>query len=438
MAATTTADALLREAHERGYRFPVTFHGFTAQIDWETPDGSGDGTVEVRLGEETPVETSELDDWANGQLRSLIAHRSPRPYEEGDGAIAKRVTDDDHALGSRIELDDAMESSYVVSNGQIAAVTRNAHGSRFTIIVQGRTPAGDGTSRADDLLRRVLGSRRGALGERGVHGHLHGARRSARPGDPDGRPRRRRRPERPPARPLRARRGRDRGTVVRARLLSATVALLALAVAGGASARTDVAPAPVEKAPVLPARVQDVNGKTVVIRNVSRIVPLNGDIAETIFTLGLTSRVVGVDTSALYPKQTVDKLPKIGYQRTLSAEGILSLRPTVVIGSTEAGPPHVLEQIRAAGVTVLVIPEIVALNAGPRKLRLLGRALGVPKRGERLAKQVEGQIATAKREAATTTRPSARRVPLPPRRAGADDRRQEHTRGHDDRRRGRP
>ena len=132
MAATTTADALLREAHERGYRFPVTFHGFTAQIDWETPAGTGEGTVEVRLGEESPVETSELDDWANGQLRSLIAHRSPRPYEEGDGAIEKRVTDDDHALGSRIELDDAMESSYVVSDGQIAAVTRTrtARGSR--------------------------------------------------------------------------------------------------------------------------------------------------------------------------------------------------------------------------------------------------------------------------------------------------------------------
>jgi len=190
---------------------------------------------------------------------------------------------------------------------------------------------------------------------------------------------------------------------VRVRLLCATAALLALAVAGGASARTDATPAPVETAPVLPTRVQDVNGKTVVIRNVSRIVALNGDIAETIFTLGLSSRVVGVDTSALYPKRTVDKLPKIGYQRALSAEGILSLRPTIVVGSTEAGPPQVLEQLRAAGVTVLVIPEIVTLNAGPRKLRLLGRALGVPKRGERLARQVEGQIATAKREAASTT-----------------------------------
>ena len=143
----------------------------------------------------------------------------------------------------------------------------------------------------------------------------------------------------------------------------ASLVALALAGAGGAGARTDAKPAPVESAPVLPTRVKDVNGKTVVIRNASRIVPLNGDIAETIFTLGLSSRVVGVDTSALYPKRTVDRLPKIGYQRTLSAEGILSLRPTVVIGSTEAGPPTVIEQIRAAGVPVLIIPEIVTLNA---------------------------------------------------------------------------
>ena len=184
-ATTTTADALLREAHDRGYRFPVTFDGFTAQVGWETPAGSGEGTAQVHLGTETPVETSELDDWANGQLRSLIAHRSPRPYDEGDGAIAKRVTDDAHALGSRIELDDAMESSYVVGNGQIAAVTRTAHGSRFTIVVQGRMPAGDGTSVPSDLLRRLLGRRRRAHGERGVHGYVHGARRRARPGEPD-------------------------------------------------------------------------------------------------------------------------------------------------------------------------------------------------------------------------------------------------------------
>jgi heme transport system substrate-binding protein len=191
-------------------------------------------------------------------------------------------------------------------------------------------------------------------------------------------------------------------------LVAALVASLVGASQAAAVIDAKAKPIVVEKSPVLPARVTDVEGKTVTIRNVSRIVPLNGDIAETVFTLGLTSRVVGVDTSALYPKSAVDPLPKIGYQRTLSAEGILSLRPTIVIGSTEAGPPTVIQQLRAAGVTVLIIPEIVALNAAPRKLRLLGRALGVPKRGEKLARQVEGQIATARREASRTTgRPRA-------------------------------
>lgn len=144
--ATSAADELLREAHERGYRFPAGFDGFSARIGWETPAGTGSGTTEVRPGSEAPVETSEIDDWADRQLRSLVAHRSPRPYEEGDGAIPKRVTDNGHALGSRIELDDEMRSSYLVGNGQIAAVTRTAHGSQFTIVVQSRAPARDGTS----------------------------------------------------------------------------------------------------------------------------------------------------------------------------------------------------------------------------------------------------------------------------------------------------
>jgi iron complex transport system substrate-binding protein len=63
----------------------------------------------------------------------------------------------------------------------------------------------------------------------------------------------------------------------------------------------------------------------------------------------------------------------------------------------------VIEQLRTAGVTVLIIPELKGINVGARKLRLLGRALGVPKRGERLAKQVESQIAIARREVATTS-----------------------------------
>jgi iron complex transport system substrate-binding protein len=188
-------------------------------------------------------------------------------------------------------------------------------------------------------------------------------------------------------------------------LLAAAAALAALAGAGDGTAAKPQRTV-VEKTPVLPATVTDSRGKQVTVRDVRRIVALNGDVAETVFALGLGENLVGVDVSATYPPKRVATLPKIGYQRTLAAEGIISLRPTVVVGTPDAGPPTTIEQLRGAGVNVVIIPEYRDLDAGARKLRALGRALGVPRRGEKLARQVESQIAIAKREVAeTTTRP---------------------------------
>ncbi len=162
-------------------------------------------------------------------------------------------------------------------------------------------------------------------------------------------------------------------------------------------AATAAAAPPVERAPVVPARVTDKDGNVVTVRDVSRIVPLNGDIAETVFALRLGKNVVGTDISATYPA-AANRLHSIGYQSQLNAEGILSLRPTVVIGSATAGPPAVIEQLRGAGVTVVILPESEDIMAGPFKLRAVGKALGLPRRGEQLARQVEQQIAVARAE----------------------------------------
>ena len=182
-------------------------------------------------------------------------------------------------------------------------------------------------------------------------------------------------------------------------LLTALAALAVLVTAGTGSAAKPQRIV-VEKAPVLPARVTDGQGKQVTVRDVSRIVSLNGDITETIVTLGLAKNLAGVDISATYPEKLVAGMQKIGYQRTLAAEGILSLRPSLVIGTPTAGPASTIDQLRSAGVPVLIIPEYKDLDAGARKLRAVGRALGVPKRGEKLARQVETQVALARREVA--------------------------------------
>jgi len=127
--------------------------------------------------------------------------------------------------------------------------------------------------------------------------------------------------------------------------------------------------------PVLPATVTDIDGNSVEVTDVSRIVPLSGDVAEIVWTLGLAANVVGVDVSAVYPAGQWDALPKIGFERQLSAEGILALTPTVIVGKEQAGPAPVLEQLRGAGVPVVIIPEPQTIEAPVSKIRDVADAL---------------------------------------------------------------
>lgn len=85
-----------------------------------------------------------------------------------------------------------------------------------------------------------------------------------------------------------------------------------------------------------------------------RIVSIGGALTETLYELGAQADLVGVDTTSLYP-EIARTLPSVGYARSLSAEGVLSLRPTLVVASEEAGPPAVLRQLEAARVPLVVL-----------------------------------------------------------------------------------
>ncbi len=87
---------------------------------------------------------------------------------------------------------------------------------------------------------------------------------------------------------------------------------------------------------------------------VRRIVSVGGALTETLYVLGAQSYLVGVDTTSLYP-EAARALPSVGYARSLSAEGVLSLRPTLVVASEEAGPPAVLRQLESARVPLVVL-----------------------------------------------------------------------------------
>lgn len=84
-------------------------------------------------------------------------------------------------------------------------------------------------------------------------------------------------------------------------------------------------------------------------RATERLISLGGGITEVVYALGAQSTLVGTDTTSLYPV-AAQATAKVGYLRSLSAEGLLALRPTALVASSEAGPPVVLDQLRSAGV----------------------------------------------------------------------------------------
>jgi hypothetical protein len=141
----TRADALVRTAHARAYRYPDTFEGFEARLSWRTDRASGRGTVVARKGPEVVVVDdagTELE-WVTKELRSIVGHRQFTDYEAGDGRHGKALGSA-HVLGEVVELGDSLESSYRVASGEISTVTRTMGGQRFTIVIHDRRSFEDG------------------------------------------------------------------------------------------------------------------------------------------------------------------------------------------------------------------------------------------------------------------------------------------------------
>lgn len=84
-----------------------------------------------------------------------------------------------------------------------------------------------------------------------------------------------------------------------------------------------------------------------------RVVSAGSAVTELLIALDAKDSLVAVDVTSQLPKEM--ELPKVGYHRRLSAEGLLALSPTKVIGSDEMGPSTTLEQLKSAGVDVEIV-----------------------------------------------------------------------------------
>ena len=106
----------------------------------------------------------------------------------------------------------------------------------------------------------------------------------------------------------------------------------------------------------------------------SRIAVAGGSLTEILYFLGAESRIVGVDSTSNHPPQA-NAFPSVGYVRGLSAEGLLSLDPTLVLGEDDMGPPEVLTAVRRADVPVARVPETHTAAGIVAKVRCVAKIL---------------------------------------------------------------
>ena len=109
----------------------------------------------------------------------------------------------------------------------------------------------------------------------------------------------------------------------------------------------------------------------------SKIAIAGGSITELVYLLNRDSQIIAVDTTSNYPEQT-SSFPSIGYVRNLSAEGILSLKPTLILGEHDMGPPQVMKQIEKVQVEVKRIEERQSAVGIIEKFECIAKILNVP------------------------------------------------------------
>ncbi len=125
-----------------------------------------------------------------------------------------------------------------------------------------------------------------------------------------------------------------------------------------------------------------------------RIVSLSGVVTEIIHALGAGDLLVGVDAASTRP-DAARRLPRVGSARVATAEAILGVRPTLVIAGGPSDRLPALAAVRAAGVTVMNLPDAPDVAAVGARIRTVADAIGRGAAGTALAERIVRETAQA-------------------------------------------
>ena len=123
-----------------------------------------------------------------------------------------------------------------------------------------------------------------------------------------------------------------------------------------------------------------------------RIVSIGGAVTEIIYALGRDARIAAVDTTSLYPPAALKSKPNVGYMRALSAEGVLSVQPTMIVAAEGAGPPAAIATLQQSGVRMVAIPDEPSPNGVKHKITAVGDLVGAHDAANEMAGRVDARF----------------------------------------------
>lgn len=126
-----------------------------------------------------------------------------------------------------------------------------------------------------------------------------------------------------------------------------------------------------------------------------RIITAGSAITETVCALGACERIVASDRTSMYPAK-IQQLPSIGYRSGINAEGILSLKPTMVVVEKDYVDQSVLQQLSSTSVKLVIIDRKLSVDDTKKMIREIGTALNKKEAAEQLIASIEKDLNEAK------------------------------------------
>lgn len=124
----------------------------------------------------------------------------------------------------------------------------------------------------------------------------------------------------------------------------------------------------------------------------TRIVSGDGTLSEILWALGLGKNIVGVDVTSTFP-ESLEKLPKIGHNRTISAEGVIALKPDIVVLTDKSMiKPEVASQLRQTGIQVAIFKQEFSADGAKKLIREVADEFGIPTKATPILKRLESDL----------------------------------------------